>query len=59
MIYTSGVIPCSYGAHPCPSGNLFVFKPWFFDGKIVHWGPPQETESSALAIAERIKEEYS
>ncbi len=46
----------STGAHPCPCGNVCVFKPWFFDGKAVHWGPTQQTESAALALAETIKQ---
>ena len=48
----------SAGAHPCPYGKLCIFKPWFFDGKVVHWGPTQETQSAALALAETIKQMY-
>jgi hypothetical protein len=58
MTYSSAALAMSTGAHPCPCGNLCVFKPWFFDGKAVHWGPTQETESAALALAEKIKEKY-
>jgi len=56
MTYSSAVPAMSTGAHPCPYGNLCVFKPWFFDGKVVHWGPTQQTESAALALAETIKQ---
>jgi len=58
MTYSSDVAAMSTGAHPCPSGSLCRFKPWFFDGKVVHWGPSQDTESAALELAEIIKEKY-
>ncbi len=58
MTYSSSVLPMSAGAHPCPYGKLCIFKPWFFDGKVVHWGPTQETQSAALALAETIKQMY-
>jgi len=31
------------------------FKPWYFDGKVVYWGNPEQTESGALAAAQELK----
>ncbi len=31
------------------------FKPWYFDGKVVYWGNPEQTESGARAAAQELK----
>jgi len=31
------------------------FKPWYFDGKVVYWGNPEQTESDARASAQELK----
>lgn len=31
------------------------FEPWYFDGKVVYWGNPEQTESDAQASAQQLK----
>lgn len=48
------------GAQLIDYGNhRAYFKPWYFDGKIVYWGEPETTQSSALDSAQRIKQSIS
>jgi hypothetical protein len=34
------------------------FKPWYFDGKVVYWGNPEQTESDARASAQELKASF-
>lgn len=36
-------------------GITSFFKPWYFDGKVVYWGNPEQTESDARASAQELK----
>lgn len=48
------------GAQLIDYGNhRAYFKPWYFDGKVVYWGEPEITQSSALDSAQRIKQSIS
>lgn len=33
------------------------FKPWFYDGKTVHWGYPKETYNEALEEAKAMEKQ--
>ena len=48
--YAGQDFPC-YGAQPMVWQLATVFNPWFFDGKVVRWGPPCESRSEAVAAA--------
>ena len=43
------------GIKPVAHGVESYFKPWYFDGKVVYWGNPEQTESDALAAAQELK----
>jgi hypothetical protein len=34
------------------------FTPWYFDGKVVYWGNPEQTESDARASAQELKASF-
>ena len=48
--YAGQDFPC-YGTQPMVWGLATVFSPWFFDGKVVRWGPPCGSRSDAVAAA--------
>jgi len=43
------------GAQLMTYGITALFKPWYFDGRIVYWGELETTRSDAQESAERIK----
>jgi hypothetical protein len=44
----TGVKLIAHGVEP-------YFNPWYFDGKVVYWGNPEQTESDAQAAAQELK----
>ena len=46
------------GVNPVIAGFLWEFKPWFYDGKKVHWGHCYELRSDAEKAAEDLKNNY-
>ena len=46
------------GVNPVIAGYLWEFKPWFYDGKRVHWGHCYELRSDAEKAAEDLKNNY-
>ena len=46
------------GAELVSYGIDSFFKPWYFDGKTVYWGVPQDTRDIAIHFAHRIKHYY-
>lgn len=50
-VYAGQKHPC-YGVNPVFYGVETFYKPWVFDGAVVHWLPPHTNRSDALNHAQ-------
>lgn len=55
-IYLSTAGRGSYGASPTVWQSDTYFRPWYFDGHVVHWGAFRATRSSAMQAAKLLAE---
>lgn len=53
------IYPYKCGVQPIIKGLVYEFKPWYFDGKTVWWGPYYSLRSDAEEAALKLKQQIN